>query len=79
MIEGVKIKFVETPTFYNFDDQVRYINLWINDMQRNNIIILSNTPHSRTNVDGSVSTGFIIEYREELDEAPLTMEAYDEQ
>jgi hypothetical protein len=78
MIEGVKIKFVETPPYYNFQDQVRYINMWINDMQRNNVIILSNKPHREQNVDGTVSVGFLIEYREELSEAPL-MEAYDVQ
>jgi len=78
MIEGVKIKFVETPPYYNFQDQVRYINMWINDMQRNNVIILSNKPHREQNVDGTVSVGFLIEYREELSEAPL-MEALDVQ
>lgn len=78
MIEGVKIKFVETPPYYNFQDQVRYINMWINDMQRNNVIILSNKPHREQNVDGSTSVGFLIEYREELSEAPL-MEALDVQ
>lgn len=76
MIEGVKIKFVETPSFYNFQEKTRYINLWINDMQRNDIMVLSVKPHREENIDGTVSDGFMIEYRDELDEAPeMMMEA----
>ena len=64
-LDGIKLKFVETPPFYNFDDRVGYINLWINDMQRNGVVILSTKPHRVDNVDGTVSDGFIIEYKEE--------------
>lgn len=77
MIEGIKIKFVETPPFYGFQQKVSFINMWINDMQRNGVTIISNTVHRRENPDGSVDDGFLIEYREEFEEAPLMMEAPD--
>ena len=68
MRDGVKIKFIETPPFLSFDEQVRFINMWINDMQRNNIVVLSNNPHNQAHIDGTFTVGFIIEYRDELDD-----------
>lgn len=67
-MKGVKVKFVEIPSGLNFTDQTRFVNIWINDMQRNGIVVLSTNPHMREELDGSLSSGFLIEYRDELEE-----------
>lgn len=61
----IKIKFVEVPEFITLQDKLRYLNLWMNDMQRNgiNIISVSNIQRQE-NPDGSITEGFSVEYQE---------------
>ena len=60
----IKTKFIEMPAGVSMDDKVRLLNVWISDMQRNGLNILSTNFHTQENVDGSFSDGFIVEYRE---------------
>ena len=61
----IKIKFVEVPSGVSIQDKIALLNLWINDMQRNGINILSTSNVERQdNVDGSITEGFTVEYRE---------------
>ena len=61
----IHIKFVEVPPGISLQDKLAILNIWINDMQRNGINILSTSNVQRQeNVDGTFTEGFMVEYRE---------------
>lgn len=61
----IKIKFIEVPIGYSIQEKIYHLNVWINDMQRNGINILSTSNLQRVdNSDGSFTEGFTVEYRE---------------
>ena len=58
-------KFVEVPPSISFQDKIMLLNVWVSDMQRNGISILSTSNIVRQeNIDGTFSEGFMVEYRE---------------
>jgi hypothetical protein len=58
-------KFIEVPASINFQDKIALLNIWVSDMQRNGIAILSTSNIQRQeNLDGTFVEGFIVEYRE---------------
>jgi len=60
----IQTKFIEVPNGISLADKVALLNVWISDMQRNGFNILSTNSHRQENIDGTLSDGFIIEYRE---------------
>lgn len=58
-------KFIEVPSGISFQDKISLLNVWVSDMQRNGISILSTSNVVRQeNLDGSFADGFLVEYRE---------------
>lgn len=58
-------KFIEVPSGVNIQDKIALLNVWVSDMQRNGIAILSTSNVVRQeNLDGTFAEGFIVEYRE---------------
>lgn len=58
-------KFIEVPVGVSIQDKILLLNVWVSDMQRNGINIMSTSNLTRqNNIDGSFTEGFIVEYRE---------------
>lgn len=61
----IQTKFIEVPYGLSLQEKISFLNIWINDMQRNGINILSTSELQRQeNLDGSITEGFTIEFRE---------------
>lgn len=61
----VSTKFVEVPNSVSIGDKIRYLNLFLSDLQRNGFVILSVGDLVRQESgNGLVEEGFVIEYRE---------------
>ncbi len=61
----IQSKFIEVPTGINIQDKMMFLNIWISDMQRNGINILSTSQLQRhNNPDGTFIEGFTVEFRE---------------
>ena len=61
----IRIKFIEVPYGITLQDKLSLLNIWITDMQRNGINIISTSNIMRQeNPDGTITEGFQVEYRE---------------
>ncbi len=68
-MELVQFKTIEVPNS-DITTQNRFINTWVNDMQRNGIVILSINPHP------TLIAHYVIEYR--IDDTEHSLDLLDD-